>query len=127
MRRPEHDHKLRRSRRNSVLFGVCGGIAEHYDLSPWGVRLVFLLLAAAPVVTFPFMVMFYVVLAIMLPLEPEVSILDRTDAGEEVITSRAEALRRIHQRYESLEKRLERMESIVTSPGFEVDDELRRL
>lgn len=127
MRRPEHDRKLRRSRRNSVLFGVCGGIAEHYDLSPWGVRLVFLLLAAAPVVTFPFMVLFYVVLAIMLPLEPEASILDRTDSGEEVITSRAEALRRIHQRYESLEKRLERMESIVTSPGFEVDDELRRL
>lgn len=119
--------KLNRSRRDRVLFGVCGGIAEYYDFSPWGMRLLFLALALLPVVTFPVMCILYIALAITLKPAPEPPILSGGYAEGEQISSRAEALRRIHQRYELLEKRIERMESIVTSPGFGVDDELRRL
>ena len=32
---------MRKSRTNSVLFGVCGGIAEEYNLNPFFLRLAF--------------------------------------------------------------------------------------
>lgn len=35
---------LRKSATNRSLFGVCGGIAEYFDLSPLGVRLLFLIM-----------------------------------------------------------------------------------
>lgn len=117
--------KLYRSRRDRVICGVCGGIAEYYDFSPWGMRLLFV---ALTLFTLPLMVILYIVLAITIKPAPEPAILSGEYAADgEPISSRAEALRRIHQRYELLEKRIERMESIVTSPGFGVDDELRRL
>ena len=34
---------LRKSATNRSLSGVCGGIAEYFDLSPLGVRLLFLI------------------------------------------------------------------------------------
>lgn len=36
--------QLRKSTTNRSLFGVCGGIAEYFDLSPLGVRLLFLIM-----------------------------------------------------------------------------------
>ncbi len=35
--------KLRRSQRNRVLAGVCGGLAEFFGISPFWFRLAFLL------------------------------------------------------------------------------------
>ncbi len=35
--------KLRRSRRNRVLAGVCGGLSEFFGISPFWFRLAFLL------------------------------------------------------------------------------------
>ncbi len=32
---------MRKSRTNSVLFGVCGGLAEAYNLNPFLLRLAF--------------------------------------------------------------------------------------
>jgi phage shock protein C len=43
----EKNKKLRRSRRNRVLAGVCGGLGEFFGLSPIWFRLAFLL-ALAP-------------------------------------------------------------------------------
>ncbi|MCE5228381.1 PspC domain-containing protein [bacterium] len=120
--------KLYRSRRDRVIAGVCGGIAEYYDFSPWGMRLLFIAVAMIPIVTFPVMLILYIALALTLKVAPETSILsgDYKQPDGEPMTSRAEELRRIHQRYQLLEERLQRMESIVTSPGFEFDDELRK-
>ena len=36
-------HALRRSRRNRVLFGVCGGLAEFFGISAFWFRLAFLI------------------------------------------------------------------------------------
>ncbi len=40
-------HQLRRSRKNRVLFGVCGGLAEFFGISAFWFRL-FFVLAALP-------------------------------------------------------------------------------
>lgn len=37
--------KLRRSRRNRVIFGVCGGLGEFFGLSAFWFRLLFIILA----------------------------------------------------------------------------------
>lgn len=37
-------HKLRRSRRNRVIAGVCGGLGEFFGISPFWFRLLFLIL-----------------------------------------------------------------------------------
>jgi len=55
---------LRRSRRQRILGGVCGGIAERLGVSPWLVRLVFALLTPLPI--FPG-VLVYVVLWVVVP------------------------------------------------------------
>jgi len=40
----EKTHQLRRSSRNRVLFGVCGGLGEFFAISPFWFRLAFFLL-----------------------------------------------------------------------------------
>ena len=37
-------HKLRRSRRNRIIAGVCGGLGEFFGISPFWFRLLFLIL-----------------------------------------------------------------------------------
>ena len=39
----ENDKKLRRSRSNKVIFGVCGGLGEFFGISALWFRLFFLL------------------------------------------------------------------------------------
>jgi phage shock protein C len=36
--------KLYRSRKDKVLFGVCGGIGEYFDVDPILIRIIFILL-----------------------------------------------------------------------------------
>lgn len=38
-----NDRKLRRSRTNRVIFGVCGGLAEFFGISAFWFRLAFLI------------------------------------------------------------------------------------
>jgi phage shock protein C len=121
-----HSSNLYRSD-HSVFFGVCGGIAEHFDLPPWGVRFFFLLLSIFGF--FPYLVILYIVLALVLKKRPP----RYYQNNEERVFwgqcggSRAEALRRINQRFQALDRRLQRMESIVTRPGFGLEDEYKNL
>jgi phage shock protein PspC (stress-responsive transcriptional regulator) len=57
---------LRRSRRQRLIAGVCGGLAERLGWRPAVVRILFLLIAALPI--FPGIVV-YVVLWLVVPLE----------------------------------------------------------
>jgi phage shock protein C len=58
--------KLTRSRTDRMIAGVCGGLAEYFDLDPVIVRLVFALFTlaggAGPLI--------YLILWIIMPLEP---------------------------------------------------------
>lgn len=58
---------VRRSRRNRLVAGVLGGIAEHFGLNPTGLRIVYVIgsiLSAA----FPGMLV-YVILWLLIPKE----------------------------------------------------------
>ncbi|MFD1019555.1 PspC domain-containing protein [Thalassobacillus hwangdonensis] len=40
------NNKLRKSSTNKSISGVCGGIAEHFGISPLAVRVIFILIPA---------------------------------------------------------------------------------
>jgi phage shock protein C len=61
------DRKLRRSRSNRILGGVCGGLAEFFGLSSFWFRLLFIILALPG--GLPGIVP-YLILWLVVPLEP---------------------------------------------------------
>lgn len=61
--------RLYRSRDERVLFGVAGGVAEWLDIDPALVRIVFALL----VLTAGFGLLLYIIMAIVIPEEPELA------------------------------------------------------
>ena len=59
--------KLYRSRRNAIISGVCGGIAEYVNLDPTVVRVLFVLFTL--VTAFFHGVLFYIISMLIIPLE----------------------------------------------------------
>ena len=56
--------KLHRSRTDKMIFGVCGGIGEYYNVESTWVRLVFVFLVF---VTSGFALLFYFIMALLMP------------------------------------------------------------
>jgi len=64
------ERKLYRSRSDRMIAGVCGGIAEYFEIDPTFVRL---LAALAAIVSFGAIAIAYVIMAIVVPESPEVA------------------------------------------------------
>ncbi|MFF3007285.1 PspC domain-containing protein [Kitasatospora sp. NPDC057940] len=58
--------RLARPRHNRVIAGVCAGLAERYGVTPWTVRLIFLISIILP----GLQCLVYLVLWAVLPQEP---------------------------------------------------------
>ena len=122
-----HD-KLTRSgiyrSRNGVIFGVCRGLAEHFNFSVlWArvIAIIFLLVTGFwPVIGI------YLIAALLMKPAPVIPI--KTEAEQEFYDSYANsrhlAAHRIKRRYENLERRIRRMEHIVTTREFDWEDKL---
>jgi phage shock protein PspC (stress-responsive transcriptional regulator) len=61
--------KLRRSRSDRIIAGVCGGLADYFGLSPTGVRVVYVL-ASILSVAFPGIIV-YIILWALIPSEED--------------------------------------------------------
>ncbi|HUI09149.1 MAG TPA: PspC domain-containing protein [Bacteroidota bacterium] len=64
---PAERSRLYKSRTERKVFGVCGGIAGYFDADPTMVRLLFIIAAFA---SFGFMLLLYIIMAIVTPREP---------------------------------------------------------
>lgn len=118
--------RLMRSR-DGVIFGVCGGLAERYDLNPWGVRLVVVLLSLP---LMPWSLLAYVAMGLMLKKAPGLGAgeaLREPDGWTATEIPNGNVLRRIEDRALSLDQRLQRLESAVTRPSFDLKAECDRL
>jgi phage shock protein C len=69
--------KLYKSNRNKVLFGVCGGLAEYFNIDVTLVRLVFIVLALSGAG-----VLAYIIAAIVIPEESYDSWQSSGDSGD---------------------------------------------
>jgi len=72
--------RLYRSEKDRMIFGVCGGLAEYFDIDPVLVRLIFLLLLIPGGVG----LLAYIILAIVTPTESKVSLPPREAARESI-------------------------------------------
>ena len=104
--------------RNGVILGVCRGIAEYFDFSVFWARAIALILLFVTGL-WP-LVGLYILAALLMKPEPVIPI--ETEAEKEFYDSythsRHGAAQRIKRRYENLERRIRRMEHIVTTSEF---------
>jgi len=111
--------------RGTALFGVCRGIANHLDFPVTALRIIVVLSALFtgiwPVITA------YIVAALVMKPEPIVPFESESDAEfyNSYTGSRAMALHRLKDTFDNLDRRTQRMESIVTSPKYNWDERLK--
>lgn len=134
------DTRFVRSSDRACLAGVCAGIADYFGFRLCAVRAIFII---ALFVAFPFAVLTYLALVLLVPAESgryeyvvervrcrrrRMSRRERrraeAEAAEEERAHRASVVR---ERYRSLDERLARIEKYVTSSRYQLDREFRNL
>jgi len=107
--------------RHGIIFGVCRGLAEHLGFSVFWVRV--LTVAAFLLSGFWPVGVLYIVLGLLMKPEPVLPLEGEADAEfyHCYASSRSLALQRLKRTYDSLERRIQRIEAIVTSPGYDWD------
>jgi len=112
-----YGHGLYRSR-NGVILGVCRGIAEYFDFSIFWARAITVLLML--VTSFLPVIGLYILAALLMKPAPVIPL--ETEAEQEFYDSYTQskhaAAQRLKRRYGKLERRIRRMEDIVTAPEF---------
>jgi phage shock protein C len=124
-----HD-KLTRSgiyrSRNGVIFGVCRGLAEYFDFSVlWArvIAIIFLLVTGFwPAIGVYLTATLLMKPAPVIPIKTE----DEQEFYDSYANSRHLAARRVKRRYENLERRIRRMEHIVTAREFDWEEKLSK-
>jgi phage shock protein C len=101
-----------------MILGICRGIAEHFDLPVILIRVGVIIIAVSTGI-WP-VVLGYIVLAMYLKPKPVIPL---SNEGENEFynsytASRSSALQRVKDKFDSLNKRIHRMEDIVTSKEF---------
>lgn len=110
--------------RNGVILGVCRGIAECFDFSVFWVRAIALILLI--VTGFWPITGLYLLAALLMKPEPMIPIRDEAEQEfyDSYTHSRHSAVQRIKHRFDRLDRRIQRMEHIVTSTDFDWEDRL---
>ena len=118
-------HRLYRDKDNGILAGVCAGLANYFGLNRRGLQLV---VAVSTLFFFPFVVPAYIVLAIILPVQP--TNLYESESQEKfwrgVKLAPTDVFSNLNHRFRELDLRLQKMEAFITSKEFEMDRELGR-
>src|SRR6266851_5440263 len=109
---------LYRSRKGMIL-GVCKGIAEYFDLSVTGTRILACIVLVFSGV-WPMVVLYFLAALLMkpepvLPLETE----GEQEFYNSYASSRRMALHRLKRTYDNLDRRIQRMEHIVTAREYD--------
>ena len=109
---------IHRSRRG-VVFGVCRGLAEHFDFSLFWVRVI-----AAGLILFTGVwpgAVLYILAALLMKPEPVLAAAspEEREFCDRYADARHETAQRLRRRYDSLDERIRRMEDVVTSREFD--------
>ena len=105
--------------RKGILLGVCRGVAEYFDVSVTGMRVLVLCLALITGV-WP-LVGGYILAAFLMRLGPVVPPASEADAEfyDTYATSRSMGVQRLKRTYDNLDRRIQRIESIVTAREYD--------
>jgi phage shock protein C len=110
--------------RNRMILGVCRGIADYFNISAFWTRAIFLLFLF--LTGFWPMAAIYFIAALLMKPEPVIplEINGEKDFYDSYVQSRKASLSRLKRRYENLERRIQRIEHVVTSREFDWDHRL---
>ena len=114
------DRGLYRSR-DGVIMGVFKGLADYFDLSVTWIRLIgvviFFISGFWPIVGL------YLLAALIMKPEPVIPLetIDESEFYDSYTHSRKGAIHRMKQKFESINRRVQRMEDIVTDKEFDWD------
>lgn len=124
---PERN-RLYRNREDRVIAGVCAGIADYFAFDVTVTRVI---VALATIFFSPFILVVYIVLALVLDEKPARSGPEISEAREAVarrVRSEPHAtLRSVRFRFRELDQRLQKLEKYVTSDRFRLDREFEGL
>jgi len=111
--------------RCGLFFGVCRGLADHFDFSAFWLRAIVVI--AAFMTGFVPVLVGYLLVALLMKLAPVLPLENNGDAEfyNSYTSSRPMALSRLKSTFESLDRRIQRMEDIVTARDYDWDERLR--
>ena len=111
--------------REGVIFGVCRGLANYSEISVFWVRVAVII--GAIVTGFWPMVLIYIMAAIFMKPAPVVAPMDEEEWEfyNSYAADRKMALSRLKRRFDSLDRRARRIESVVTDREFDWDRRFR--
>jgi phage shock protein C len=118
-----HRNGIYRSR-SGLILGVCKGLAEHVDFSVFWTRvivLIFLFVAGIlPAIGL------YLLAALLMKPEPVIPLKNSAEKEfyDSYTYSRQGAVERLKRRFENLQRRIQRMEHIVTSTEYDWENRL---
>jgi phage shock protein C len=112
--------------RNGIILGVCKGLAAHFDFSVFWTRvigLIFLFVAGIlPAIGL------YLLAALLMKPEPVIPVENSAEKEfyDSYTYSRQGAVDRLKRRFENLQRRIQRMEHIVTSAEYDWENRLNK-
>lgn len=123
--RGEYENTLYRAR-NGMLGGVLKGFAGQYDLNVFWVRVLYVLITLLTGF-WPGVILYFIALIIMkdapvMPLETA----EDEEFYHSYSGSRTMALQRLKRTFDSLDRRIQRIENAVTTRDFDWDERLNR-
>jgi phage shock protein C len=110
--------------RSGIILGVCKGLAQHFDFSVFWTRVIALILLC--VAGFFPAIGLYLLSALLMKPEPVIPVRNAAEKEfyDSYMYSRQGALQRLKRRYENLQRRIQRMEHIVTSAEYDWENRL---
>lgn len=110
--------------RKGMFCGVCKGIADYYSFDVFWTR-VLAVIAACGVTFWPAVIM-YVVAAMVMKLEPVLPLESEEDEEfyHSYSGSRSMALHRLKRTFDNLDRRIQRLESTVTTRDYDWEERL---
>jgi phage shock protein C len=112
--------------RSGIILGVCTGLAQHFDFSVFWTRVIALILLF--VAGFLPAIGLYLLAAVLMKPEPVIPIGNSAEKEfyDSYTYSRQGAVQRVKRRYENLQRRIQRMEHIVTSAEYDWENRLNK-
>ena len=105
--------------RTGLIMGVCKGMAQYFDFSVFWMRAITVVLLLFSGL-WPMLVV-YIVAALLMKPEPVLPLAteEEQDFYNSYTTSRSMALRRLQRIYDHLDRRIQRLESTVTTREYD--------
>jgi phage shock protein C len=123
LRRYTYNRGFYRSR-TGVILGVCRGLADYFDLNVFWIRIILLFMLVISGI-WPVLLLYFIASLLMKP-EPvkPVDTEEEKEFYDSYADSSQRAASRIKRRCHNLEKRIRRMEDVVTAREFDWDSKL---